>query len=130
MTPSPNLTIAALKMVGALALVLGVLWVVYRWNRSKIQSGPGGGPGGLIRVVESRYLGVKKSISLVQVPGAVLVIGLGPEHITLLDKIENQDLIAEIETRGPLKGGVNFMSIFQRATDRQINPVNPTDTKR
>lgn len=130
MTPSPNLTIAALKMVGALALVLGMLWALYRWNRSKISSGQGGGQAGLIRVVESRYLGVKKSISLVQVPGAVLVLGLGPEQITILDKIENQELIAEIETKGPVKGGMNFMSIFQRAADRQINPVNPTDTKR
>jgi flagellar biogenesis protein FliO len=51
----------------------------------------------MIRVMANQYMGIKKSISLVQVPGALLVIGISGDSIRLLTQIEDKDLLDQIQ---------------------------------
>jgi flagellar protein FliO/FliZ len=96
MSYGPELTGAALKMVLALVLVLAVLWGVQRWARRNLVTGGAGAKGRLVRVLGSHYLGVKKSITVVQVPGSVLVLGIGAEQITLLSRIDDPQAISQL----------------------------------
>lgn len=50
----------------------------------------------LLQVLCIRHVGVKKQIALVQVPGALLVLGLSGDHIQLLDKIADPELDRQV----------------------------------
>ena len=42
-------------------------------------------------------MGVKKSVTMVEVPGAVLVLGVTNDHIRLLTKIEDESLLDQFQ---------------------------------
>lgn len=115
MNYAPDLTMAAIKMVLSLGLVLTILWVAYRWTRRSLPAGATGAKGQLIKVLGSRYLGVKKSIAVVQVPGTVLVLGIGGDRINLLTQIDDPDLLANLSESPANEGkGEGFKEQLQR----------------
>jgi flagellar protein FliO/FliZ len=67
-----------------IGLIYLVAWVVARWQRGGI------GPGRRqqeIRLVESRFLGPKKSLILVEVAGERLLLATSGQEITLLKEL-------------------------------------------
>ncbi len=134
---SPDLTLAFVKMVLSLAAILALLWAVHRWMRKSMPSGRLNAKGRLIKVLASNHLGVKKSIALVQVPGSVLVLGVGTEQISLLKSIDDPDLIAEMapDAQAP-QPAASFADQLQRITRNfmgndksDITSKEPGDTK-
>ena len=88
MNPSSDMTLAVVKMVASLGLVLALLWALQRWIvRCRVGNG-GPEQRKYIRIVDSHYLGAKKSIAVVQVSGSLLVVGLGATEINLLARID------------------------------------------
>ena len=77
----------------------------------------GGTNGQLIQVIASQYIGAKKSIALVKVPGTILVIGVSNDNISMLTKIEDQ---ANIEAIQQEASGMSpsFSDHLQRLTAR------------
>jgi flagellar protein FliO/FliZ len=92
----PNIYYTALKMLGILTLLLGGLYVCLRVMKRLLHSGFIGKPDQLIRVLHVRSIGIKKQIALVEVPGAVLVIGMSGDRMALLDKIVDPDIRNQI----------------------------------
>lgn len=90
---SPDLLPSALKMSIALFIVLGVLLTVYCFTRRLLNKNVGGSQEKLIRILANAYVGVKKSISIVEIPGAILVIGVAGDNICLLTKIEDENTL-------------------------------------
>ena len=90
MTTAP-LMVDGLKMIAVLVLVVGGLVFLNVYVRRQLQSGRGGARGRRIHVLENAHLGVKKSIAMVQVPGAVLVLGVTAERIALLERIDHPE---------------------------------------
>lgn len=87
MNAVPDMVTTGLKMLAALGMVLALI-VFLLYGLRKVTGQRMGGPGGKrIHVLENHYLGVKKSIALVQVPGKVLVLGLSADRVNLLDTI-------------------------------------------
>ena len=77
---------ATLKLIAALAVVLGLVLLLYALGRK----GTGWLPaakGGAIRVVETRHLAPKKSLCLVEVRGEELLLGIGIERIEVLARL-------------------------------------------
>jgi flagellar biogenesis protein FliO len=96
MNPSPDLTAAGIKMVLVLLLLLGVLLgALYAFRRI---SGGGQIPGRPIRVLSSSYLGPRKVVSLVAVPGKILVLGVTKNDIRVLDRIDDPEVISRFHT--------------------------------
>ncbi|MBC2711743.1 MAG: flagellar biosynthetic protein FliO [Desulfosarcina sp.] len=62
-------------------------------------------------MLESHYLGVKKTISLVRVPGKVLVLGISGDRINLLDTLDDEI----VQQQMPVGESKSFGPIF---TDR------------
>lgn len=116
MTSSPDLTIATVKMVVSLAVILALVWGLYRFANRKFpnQLTPRGGR--LIQVLESRYLGMKKSIAVIRVPDAILVVGIGSEHISLLSKVDNPEIIASYEQLESSGKTMSFKDHLKRLT--------------
>ena len=109
-----------IKMIASLALVLaGILatyWVVKRFVLKR-----GGGFGGrnLIRILATGYLGQKKNITLVEVAGEVLVIGITNNNISLLTKIEDKEKIEEIHsTHGLNSSGHSFEHQLKKVSSK------------
>ena len=88
------------RMILALALVLGLLWLFARVARSR-QGGkvgrsllPGGGTNGTagrIEMLGRKSLGRHTSIAVVRVSDRTLVVGLTPQHITVLTELSDHD---------------------------------------
>ena len=96
MSAAPDLMSTALQMVTALLFVLGGLFVVFYLMRRFLKRDIGGSKDQLIKVLANQYLGIKKNIALVEVPGAVLVIGISNDTISLLTKIEDSAILGGI----------------------------------
>ncbi len=117
MNTAPDLTMAAIKMVASLAVVLGIVWGLYRVARRTMPAVQGRGRGKLIHVLENQHLGNRKSIAMVQVPGAVLVLGVGSENIQMLTRLDDPEVIRAIETQAGQAGApMSFVAQLQRLT--------------
>ena len=97
MNATPDMLSTAFKMLAALALVLGGLGFFFFFARRLMHKNAGRPHDKMIRVIANQYMGVKKSISLVQIPGALLVIGISGDSIRLLTQIENKDILDQIQ---------------------------------
>ena len=117
MNSSPDLALATVKMVIALGVVLAVIWGLYRIARRSLPMAQAGGKGKMIQILESQYLGVKKNITMVRVPGAVLVLGVGPDRVNLLSRIDNPEILKNIaDTSVNQRTIVSFKDQLQRFT--------------
>jgi len=126
MNYAPDLTMAAVKMVLSLGLVLAVLWLAYRWTRRSLPAGAAGSKGQLIKVLGSRYLGVKKSITVVQVPGTVLVLGIGSDRINLLTRIDDPELLASMSKT---TSNDEKSEGFKEQLQRMLHPMDAIKSK-
>jgi flagellar biogenesis protein FliO len=85
-----------LKMFFLLA-VMAALFLMAHFGLQRLSRKQGVRTGRMpIEIIFSRYLGSKKSISMVKVPGAILVLGITPDRINLLSRIEEAELIESI----------------------------------
>jgi flagellar biosynthetic protein FliO len=82
-----------LKMILALGLFLVLFFFLIRllkrmdWMKGK----PGG--EGTIQVLTSQCIAPQKYVSLVEIGGEILVLGISAQQITFLTKIANQDFL-------------------------------------
>ena len=112
-----------LRMIAVLVLIVGGLVFVNIYVRRQVHAGRGRG-GRRIRVLENAHLGVKKRIAMVQVPGAVLVLGITAERIALLERIDDPDGIHGASSpRADNLPGANFKTHLQRLTATFATPT-------
>ena len=78
----------AIKMAVVLTVMIACLWAFSFYLKKMMRTSGGKKSGRHLRVLENCYVGVKKSISLVKVPGSVLIIGISGDRITLLSEID------------------------------------------
>ena len=93
MNPSPELIPTAIRMIIILGLLLGGLILALYVVKRLSGRGDGQTRGRMIRVLANTYIGVKKSVSLVEVPGCVLILGVTADRINLLAKIDDPDTL-------------------------------------
>ncbi len=86
-----DLTYEAIKMAGALALVVLVLLWGLAWVRRTFGESPGLGGEPVMRVLGGLRIGTGKQIMLVDVAGEVLVLGTTARDMTLLTKITDEE---------------------------------------
>lgn len=89
----PDLMPTALRMLTSLGVILVILLFALYFARRIFKKQVVGSKDGLIRVVANTYIGIKKNISMVEVPGAVLILGVTSDNISLLAKIEKQEIL-------------------------------------
>ena len=92
----PDFIWTAVKMLVSLGILLGVLIIALYFAKRIFKRGGNLSKGRMIRVLASAYVGVKKNISLVEVPGAILVLGITSDAINLLTKIEDEEVLRKL----------------------------------
>ena len=117
MNTPPNIASTAIQMLTALGIVLGGLLVVFYFMKRFLKRDVGGSKEQLIKVISSQYIGIKKNISLVEIPGSVLVVGISNDNISLLTKIEDKVVLDGLRQE-KLRVAPSFSDHLQRLTDK------------
>ena len=117
MSTAPDAISTALQMLAALGAVLGGLLLIFYFMKRFLKRDIGGSKERLIRVVASQYIGIKKNIALVEVPGAVLVVGISNDNISLLTKIDDAEILDSIR-QDASRIAPTFSDQLQRMTAR------------
>ncbi len=100
MNSPPDFTAAAIKMIIALVVLLsGLVAALYALKRI-LKINTAGKSGASIEILAGKYIGVKKSISLVRVPGCILVLGITKDNINLLTRINDPEILKQFEDDG------------------------------
>jgi flagellar protein FliO/FliZ len=84
----------ALKMLGALAVVIGLLLLVYAASRKGFGFLPKQRDGA-IKIVETKPLGGRKFLCLVSVRGEELLLGMSNDRIECLSKLPSRSDFSE-----------------------------------
>ena len=124
MNATPDMLATSFKMLAALALVLGGLGIFFYVTKRVMRKDIGSSGGEMIRVLASQYIGLKKNISLVQIPGAILVVGIAGDSIRLLTKIEDKTILDQIHDRGSGRITPSFSDQLNKITSRFIGHRN------
>lgn len=112
-------SVSFLKVMGAFALILGLMALMFiwlkkmGWNRTTLKQ------GSLLQVLDSRMISPKKSLIAVQVGGEeILVLGVSENNITLLSRLEhtNHDGIGSSLDSQVEAGG--FASLLKKASHK------------
>jgi len=117
MNTAPDILSTAFQMLTALGIVMGGLLVVFYFMKRFLKSERGGSKEQLIKVIASQYIGIKKNISLVEVPGSILVVGVSNDKISLLTKIEDKVVLDTLRQEGS-RITPSFSDHIQRLTVR------------
>lgn len=102
-----------MQMIAALALVVGLILVTWHFSGKLMKGLPVGQQlvSKHIRLVETRYLGPKKALLLVEVGGEYLLLSSGDAGLTLIKQIDMLEEIEVIEEKSD-QGG--FAAILTR----------------
>jgi flagellar biosynthetic protein FliP len=117
MNSSPDMVTGAFQMLTALGIVLGGLLLVFYFIKRYVKREVGGRSRQLIKVIANQYIGVKKNIALVEVPGSILVVGVSNDKISMLTKIEDKATIETIQQEAG-RTSPTFSDHLQRMTTR------------
>jgi flagellar protein FliO/FliZ len=102
-------------MLTALGVVLGGLLLLFWFVKRYLKKDLGNSNKQFIRVIANQYVGIKKNIALIQVPGSVLVVGLTNDNISLLTKIEDQGILDQLQPESSVTEP-SFSDQLQRLT--------------
>ena len=95
---SAGLVSSGFKMIMTLSVVLGLIFLLFfGFKKYVLKNTVFGGGGKLIQVVSTNYLAPKKNISLVEVAGEILVLGISDQNISLLTSIREPGRIEDIK---------------------------------
>ena len=79
----------ALALGGVIVFMVFLVRLFKRWEKVQGNLGPDNG----IRVLTSKLIAPQKYVSLVEIGGEVLALGVTPQQITFLTKVENKEMV-------------------------------------
>jgi flagellar protein FliO/FliZ len=110
--------VAIVKMTAALAIVLVAIYAaMYGLNRVMKKRRVAGGRGGALDVIESVYVGPKKTISLVRVGDRSVLVGVTDNSVSMLTELgdeETSKLLAAQEAPAPEAFGTVLSSAMSK----------------
>lgn len=108
-----------LQMIAALSIVVGLILLTKHFSTKLLSGSSSPLTAKHIRIIETRFIGPKKSLVLVEVGGQYLLLASSDNNLTLVKQI---DMIEEIEV---VEEGTNFKSdiigLFSRKAERRNN---------
>jgi flagellar protein FliO/FliZ len=115
----PDLYSTAVKTFSTLFIILAVILLGFYLIKRFGSRGTGlMGGDQWIKVIATTYLAPKKMISLVEVAGEILVLGLTDNQITMLTKVTDQQAIHHLKSS---RGGKSMGSPFYQQLKSLIN---------
>lgn len=118
MNAPPDMLTTALKMFAALGVVLGVLFVVYYFTRRVSKFDRTRSKEKLVRVIANKFIGVKKNICVVEIPGSILILGVTSDRITLLTQIDDDAILEKMRCTEAAPSPLSFADQLNKFTAR------------
>ena len=113
---------AVAKMILCLAAVVGVLLLLVHLCKRTAAGKDRFSAEGRVRLLTSKPIAPRKFVSLVEIGGQVLVLGVSEAQITLLDKMEHREFMARTETQQGLQSEplsiLDYFSFRRRGLNR------------
>ena len=102
-----------LQMIAALAVVVGLILVTWHFSARLMRGVPVGQQPGAkhIRLLETRYLGPKRALLLIEVGGEYLLLSSSDNNLTLVKQI---NMLEEIEVVEEKTGVSGFAAVLAR----------------
>ena len=114
----PELISSTAQMIFALLIVLAGLLALFYFARRIVSARTGGSNSRVIRVAASAAVGFKKYVSLVEVAGEYLVLGISDHNICLLSKLEDPGIIEKLREQQKQKTAPAFAEHLQIFSSR------------
>ena len=93
-----SLESSGFKMAMTLSMVLGLIFLLFfGFKKYVLKNTMFGGGGKLVQVLSTNFLAPKKNITLVEVAGEILVLGISDQNISLLTSIREPGRIEDIK---------------------------------
>lgn len=107
-----------LQMIAALALVVGLILITWHFSGKLMKRLPVGQQllSKHIRLVETRYLGPKKALLLVEVGGEYLLLSSSDTGLTLIKQIDMLEDIEVIEERSDQGGFATLLNRLRQTS--------------
>ncbi|WP_204871300.1 flagellar biosynthetic protein FliO [Pullulanibacillus pueri] len=130
-TEGPSLTWTFIKLVGALAIILGLIYLLYRLVSKRTRASQS---HGAIKNVGGVAIGNNRSVQLIRIGGEILVVGVG-DSVQLLKEINDPDVVQALlhEEEAPdliQKNVSKLMSWTKQSVKAKVtgndNPKNKT----
>jgi len=99
-----SMTWAILKMILALGMVCGLLFFMVRFLKRNGMAKRGLAFNHGIRILGTQSIAPQKYISLVEIGGEVLALGISETQVTLLTKIENRAFVERLMENSANRG--------------------------
>ena len=119
MNQHPEIVLTGLKIFFALGFILACLFVISFLLKKHVLKDRYKRHGKLINIIENKYIGVKKSILAIQIPDAILIVGLSNDNICLLDKIVGHEFLKD-KNEG-MDSKKSFANYISDASENAIN---------
>lgn len=86
---SPPMVMMMVKMIGALALIVGLMALLAIWLRRMGLARRGSSQESMIQLLDSKMIAPKKYVAVVRVGTKTLALGISDQNITMLDQLES-----------------------------------------
>ncbi|MEA2085220.1 MAG: flagellar biosynthetic protein FliO [Thermodesulfobacteriota bacterium] len=114
-----SLLMMSLKVIGSLGLVIGLMLLLIFWFRKLGLAQGSGKSGSLIKVLDTRMVAHKKYVSVLNIAGDFVVIGISEQQINMLTTLENSgellDYARSNEKDGSASPTFSFASLLKKA---------------
>ena len=110
-----SLLFLSFKVIGALALVTGLMVILVVWLKKLGFSQKTLKQGSLIRILDTRMIGPKKYISVLQIADQNIVVGITDQQITMLTGLDAGPAL-KIEEGKQDNTSETFSSLLARAS--------------
>lgn len=125
---STELLVTSIKMVSALALVLGlVILAMHLLKKVMNRTTEPRNRSETIGILSVRYLGGKNSIALVNVAGQVIVVGISPSGMSTLARIDDPDTLNRLNAARTKDDKASFAQQLSFYTNRLRTLRTPTE---
>lgn len=130
----PTFFSSSIKVVTSLTIVLSLILVTYYFVKKYLLKDGLLGMDKQIKVISTSYIAPKKNITLVEVAGEILVLGVTAANINLLTKIENKEAVEMIKAKkesrlANWKKNKQTISSFSRQLDTYTSKTDEKEKK-
>ena len=87
------------------------MFTIYYLSKKMFKKGPKENTSNIIKIIDSKYIGIKKNISLVYVPQKILILGISNDSINLLSEIKDNNIIDEILIKSKTKNNLFYKQL-------------------
>jgi flagellar protein FliO/FliZ len=126
-TGKEEMTAAALKMLGSLILVIGLIVTLFYLARKLRWRASGPGRTARMQLIETLTVAPKRWVALVEIRDQWLILGVGPEEVRLLSQLQRPVESETMERRPGTHDG--FRSILNRNMIKGLISGNPKGVK-